>query len=112
MYHDHTQYFGEDVIVDGKVIIMNPIKSILKAVLAMLEGNTVILVCNDPDGAQLRAIKVIDSFTRPFDVNINTRRNELKLSIEGYEGEIYFTRNAELTKKLGTKCTQLKVMTL
>ncbi|PIY67106.1 hypothetical protein [Shewanella sp. CG_4_10_14_0_8_um_filter_42_13] len=86
---------------------MNPIKPILQAVLAMLDGNTVIIVCNNPDGVQLQTIKVIDSFTRPRDVNVNTRRNELKISIEGYEGEIYFTRTAELTK-----CTQLKVMTL
>lgn len=91
---------------------MNPIKPILQAVLAMLDGNTVIMVCNDPDSVQLQTIKVIDSFTRPRDVNVNTRRNELKISIEGYEGEIYLTRTAELTKKLGTKCTQLKVMTL
>lgn len=91
---------------------MNPIKPILRAVLDMLDGNTVILVCNDPDDAQLQTIKVIDSFTRPRDVNVNTRRNDLKLNIEGYEGEIYFTRTAELVKKLGTKCTQLKVITL
>lgn len=91
---------------------MNPIKPILRAVLDMLDGNTVILVCNDPDDAQLQTIKVIDSFTRPRDVNIYTRRNDLKLNIEGYEGEIYFTRTTELVRKLGTKCTQLKVITL
>ena len=91
---------------------MNPIKPILRAVLDMLDGNTVIVVCNDPDGVQLQTIKVIDSFTRRRDVNLCTRRNDLKVSIEGYEGEIYFTRTAELVKKLGTKCNQLKVMTL